>query len=112
MSATSTRSVLVGFTLDVEFSQNFSSGSNATSPAQNQLAVLTTGDNTIDVPEDAVAVTIIKPAENEIELILKGDAADIGIDLHLTDPDSISLRDMTTFILTASDAVTVRLIFT
>jgi pyruvate/oxaloacetate carboxyltransferase len=111
MSTTSDRFVQVQFTNDVEFSQPFSAQTNATSPGVNVLQALTTGANTVTVPSGSIAVTIIKPAANTVALTLKGVAGDTGIALNLLDPDSISLASVSTFVLNAASAVTVRLIF-
>lgn len=111
MSVTSNRSVLITFTSDVLYSQSFEAETNATGSGQNELKDLTAGDNTITVPTDAVAVTIIKPASNDVVLLLKVDAADVGWPLSLLDPDSISMDGLSTFIINADDDVTVRLIY-
>lgn len=111
MSVTSNRSVLLTFTGDIEFSQTFDAETNATGSGQNQLIDLAIGNNTITVPTDAVAVTIIKPNLNTAQLLLKGVNGDTGVALNLLDPDSISLESVTSFVLNSDEIVTVRLIF-
>lgn len=112
MSVTSDRSVAIQNTLDVEYQQSFAAQTNEDGSGINTLQELVSGNNTITVPDDAIAVTIIKPEDNEVVLKIKGVAGDTGITLNPIDPDSISLDGMTTFVINASDVVTVRLIFT
>lgn len=112
MSVTSNRSILLTNTGDIESSQSFAAEANATASGQNELAILVAGNNTIDVPDDAVAVTILMPADNEVQVTLKGANGDSGIDLNLLDPTSIGLGEgQSDFVLSAADDVTVRLIF-
>lgn len=111
MSVTSDRSVVISFTGDVEFTQEFPATTNSSGSGQNQLVTLAAGANTITVPSNAVAVTIIKPTGNTVTLTLKGVTGDTGIALSLTSPDSISLASVSTFVLTASDTVTIRLVY-
>lgn len=112
MSVTSERSINIQLTGDVEYQQTFSAETNATSPGDNGLVELSSGNNTIDVPDGSVAVTIIKPEDNDVQISLKVVGGDTGWDLGLTDPDSISMNGITSFVLNADDDVTVRLTFT
>ncbi len=112
MAVTSNRDINIQFTGDLEYQQTFESVESVTSPGVIENVDLTTGDNTITVPDDAVAVTIIKPSDNDVVLILKGIGADTGITLSLIDPDSLSLDTVTSFVINVSGAVTLRLIFT
>lgn len=113
MSVTSDRSVVLQFTGDVEYQQNFDASTGATSPGEIKITDLTTGNNTITVPDDAIAVTIVKPSGNTVVLTLKGVNGDTGILLSLTDPDSISLNgSVTSFVINVASAVTLRFIFT
>jgi hypothetical protein len=86
------------------------------SPAQVQLVTLAAGDNTITAPTGGStpkACTIVKPSSNEAVLKLKGHADDVGIQLHKTDPDSVSIDGVSSFILNAaSEVVGVRLFWT
>lgn len=112
MSVTSDRSVVINFSSDVEYSQEFSATTNATGSGQNQLVNLSSGANTITVPANAVAVTIIPPSANAVSITLKGVTGDTGIALNLTDPSSIGLNSVSTFCLTAGGSITgVRLIY-
>lgn len=112
MSVTSNRSVTIQNTFDVEYSQSFSAQQNEDGSGTNFLQELATGDNDISVPEGAIAVTIIKPDDNEVVLTLKGDAGDVGFTLNPIDPDSISLFEVGNFVINVSDDVTLRFIFT
>lgn len=113
MSVTSNRSVSINFSNDVEFDQEFDAAVSAVGSGQNQLVNLSSGNNTITVPSNAVAVTIIPPSGNLVVLTLKGVAGDTGISIHLTDPTSIGLNTVTSFVLNATgSAVTgLRLIY-
>lgn len=111
MSVTSNRDINIQFTGDSEFQQTFTAATNATSPGDNGLIDLALGDNTIIVPDGAVAVSIIKPAGNEVVITFKGIEADTGIVLNPIDPDSISLDLVSSFVINVSDDVTLRFIF-
>lgn len=111
MSVTSNREITITSSGDVEYSQPFSAAVNSSGSGQNQLVELSTGNNTITVPDNAVAVTIIKPTGNTVVLLFKYVNGDTGFPIHLTDPDSISMSSVTTFVLNAASAVTVRLIY-
>ena len=112
MAVTSDRDILIQLTGDVEFSDVFSSQTSIVSPGSIAPVELASGNNTITIPDDAIAVTIIKPAANTVQLIAKGVNGDTGIRLNLLDPDCISLGTTPTLVLNAASAVTVRLIFT
>ena len=111
MSVTSDRTITIQFTGDVEFSQPFDAASSALGTGDNNVVSLSSGNNTITVPTNAVAVTIIKPSDNTVQIIAKGVNGDTGIRLHLTDPDSISLGTSPVLVLNAASSVMVRLIF-
>ena len=111
MSITSNRSVVIEFTGDIEYSQTFEAAVVSTGSGQNQQVALTAGNNTITVPTSAVAVTILMPDGNTVQVTLKGVAGDTGIALSKSDPTSIGLNGVTTFVLNAVSAVTVRLIY-
>ncbi len=112
MSVTSARAVAIIYTGDITYSQTFAAAVNASGSGQNQLVNLSSGANTITVPSDATAVTIIPPAGNAQTLTLKGVTGDTGIALSLLDPCSISLSSVSTFVITAGGTVTgLRLIY-
>ena len=111
MSVTSDRSVTIEWAGTIEYSQSFSASTVSTGSGQNQVVALATGANTITVPTGAIAVTILFPAGNTVQVTLKGVTGDTGVALNLTDPSSIGLQGVTTFCLTAASAVTVRLIY-
>jgi hypothetical protein len=71
------------------------------------------GDNTLDVPLDAVALTLVPPASNAAVLTLKGSSGDTGIVLHATHPSSIAIDPLAPIILNVDiDVEGVRLIWT
>lgn len=111
MSVTSNRSVTIDWAGDVEYSQTFDAQTVSTGSGQNQVVALTTGANTITPPANAIAVTIIFPAGNTVQVTLKGVSGDTGIALNLTGPTSIGLQSVSTFVLNAASAVTVRLLY-
>ncbi len=114
MSVTSNRVIGIEFTGDVNApNMAYSAAENASSPGQVIPQLLSTGANTISVPTGATAVTIIPPAGNVITMILKGTSLDIGVSLHLTDPTSLGINrtGSSSFVLTVSGAVTVRMIW-
>lgn len=112
MSVTSNRSVTLAFTGDVEYSQAFEAPVNSAGSGQNQLINLSSGANTITPPTGAVAVTIIPPDNNSQTMTLKGVTGDTGIALALTAPCSISLSNVSSFVVTAGGTITgVRFIY-
>jgi hypothetical protein len=112
MAISSTRTVIHGFTSDLQFSQSFDAAANVASPGLIEPVILAIGNNTITVPTGATAVTILPPTGNTSVLTVKGIAGDTGIAIHLTDPTSIGLATtVTTFVINASVSITARLIF-
>lgn len=110
MATTAKRSVTVNFSGDLDADNTFSAADNSNSPAQSEFKTLVSGNNTITVPTSATtpttaptACTIIPPIGNTQALILKGVAGDTGIQLHDTDPSSVSLDgSVTTFVINAA----------
>lgn len=112
MATTADRRIALTFTGEIEYAQNFDAVQAITSPAVNELVVLTTGANTITVPTGSVAVTIIPPAGNTVALTLKGVSGDTGIALALASPTSIGLATgVVNFVINAASGVTVRFIY-
>jgi hypothetical protein len=111
MAVTSKRSISIQFGTDLEFNQTFEAIDNATSPGEIDLVALSSGANTITPPTGATACTIIPNNDNTVALTLKGVAGDTGIALALTSPTSIGLAGVSTFVINAASAVTVRLIW-
>ncbi len=124
MAAASRRSINIVYSGDVEGDQAIEADGNATSPASVQLVTLpglndgSEVPTQIIVPDGATAVTIVKPGDNTSVIVLtgmdNGDVASIGLKLHPTDPDSVSLaldtdRAFWLTALTATSDVTVRL---
>lgn len=120
MAAASTRSVVISFTGDIQYSQSFPAAGNATAPGDIDVITLAAGNNTISVPNiAALAVakgcTIVPPSGNANTLTLKGVAGDTGIPLHKTDPTSITFDTppAASFVLNAGAQIDgVRLIWT
>lgn len=117
MSVTSSRVVQVQFSGDITEQIIQSALDNEIAFGQTQLITLDIGDNTIIPPVVsgllATGLTIIPPAGNVDIITLKGDTADVGIPLHLTDPTSLGLDEsFTDLILVVEVAVNgVRLIW-
>jgi hypothetical protein len=114
MAATARRKITVTYFGDVGgaspgVAQEISAADNNASPAQIQLVTLAIGDNVITAPgggSTPKACTIVKPSTNAVALKIKGDAGDVGVRLHDTDPDAISLdASQGTFILNAAAEV-------
>lgn len=107
MSVTANRKTTITLTGDVTAAHVISAAANTTSPGAIDIISLVLGDNTITVPTGGTvtkAVTIVPPTGNQDQLTLKGDAADVGIDLHLTDPFTLSLAaSVTTFVIESAD---------
>ena len=108
MSVAGNRVIGLEFSGDVVIpSMAYAAAENATSPGQIEIQDLSSGANTITPPSGAIALTIIPPAGNTVQLTLKGVTGDTGFPLHLTDPSSIALGTaFTTLCLTASATLT------
>lgn len=112
MAAASRRRITVTFSGDVEGENPIDADGNASSPAAVQLLTLpglNDGSEVpvqVTVPDGATAVTILKPGDNTSVILLTGaETGDVGVALHPTDPDSISLASsVTSFWLTAVTA--------
>ena len=112
MAISSTRNISVAFTGDVYANETLAAATNVSSPGAIAVVSLLSGNNTIAIPSGATACTIMKPATNAVQLTVKGVISDTGVQLSLTDPDSISFATGTTsFCLNAASAVTVHLIW-
>lgn len=122
MAATAKRKITLTYFGDVGGASpghvhEIAAADNGASPAQIQLVTLAAGDNVIAAPGGGAtpkACTIVKPANNATALKLKGNVADVGVLLHKTDPDTLSLdAAQGTFILNAgAQIVGVRLFWT
>lgn len=111
MPVTSNRKITIAFSNDIEFSQEFASVQNGTSPGSIQVYELTTGANTITVPDGATGATIIPPSTNTETITLKGISGDTGIALALTSPTSLGLATVTSFVLTVGGDVVLKIIW-
>lgn len=117
MAAGAQRKITLTYTGDVVGVEEIAAAANASSPAQIQILTLAIGDNVITAPAGGsvpTACTIRKPASNAVAIKLKGNAGDVGVRLHNTDPDTISIDPTTaSFILNAgAQVVGVRLMWT
>lgn len=117
MSISTDRKIVVTLSGDIDLVNQFLAATNTLSPGQVQIVDLSSGNNTITVPSagstQATAVTIIPPSGNAVVLTLKGVSGDTGIAIHKTDPTSLGLNSVSTFVLNAASAVAgVRLIYT
>jgi hypothetical protein len=117
MAAVAQRSITITYSGDVVGIEKLDAAGNGSSPAQIQVVTLATGDNVITVPgagSTLAACTIMKPNANASAIKIKGNAADVGVLLHKTDPDTISLDPgVASFILNAAaQIVGVRLFWT
>lgn len=103
MAVTSNRFINIALSGDLSGNYRFSADENVASEGGSNTYSLDEGDNTITVPAGGAlvtAATIIPPEDNEVAITLKGDAADVGILLHLTDPTSIAIDStVETFVL-------------
>src|SRR3990167_419196 len=117
MAATATRVTTITYSGDTIGTQTISAASNAASPASVEIVTLASGFNSITVPTGGAtvtALTIVPPTGNTTNITLKGVTGDTGIQLHDTDPSSISIDPSVTAIgLTAAAEITgVRLYWT
>lgn len=120
MAATARRKITLTYFGDVGgsagFAQEISASDNNPTPAQIQIVTLAIGDNTITAPSAGAtprACTIVKPTANAVAIKLKGSAGDVGIQLHKTDPDTISIDGVASFVLNAgAELVGIRLFWT
>lgn len=117
MSVTSTRTLQIGFSGDVESQIIQSALENENSPGEIFPVTLVTGSHTVTVPAVSgitpKALTIIPPAGNTALITLKGVSGDTGIPLHSTDPTSIAIDETfaSLVITVAADVVGLRLIW-
>ena len=79
---------------------------NTSAPGTTSMPALSGGDNTITIPTGTEWVMIVPASTNTAVLTLKGDAADVGLELSKTRPALISVNTGTTsLILNASAGV-------
>ena len=113
MSTISMRSIHIVSTGDVCASNSLMALPNPNAPGDIDVVRLAIGDNVITVPTGGTtpkAVSIVKPPGNTTTIKLKGVIGDVGVVLHPTDPDSISLdTSQASFVLNATAQVDVRL---
>lgn len=118
MAVTSSRTIQITLSGDVDLEQPFSAADNPTASGVVNVISLTTGVNTIIPPTVSGVVNkgvmIIPPAANAVLMTMKGAPGDTGLPLHLTDPTSLAID--TTFaqlvLSVPSNLVGLRLIWT
>lgn len=111
MSITANVTININFSGDITYTQDFDADANIASPGSSITTNLASGANTITVPTGATGVLIVPPASNAVTLTLKGVTGDTGIAVGLISPIFLSLNSVSTFVITAGSAVTVRLIW-
>lgn len=118
MAVNAARTVTINLTGDVIADKIYSAAENAVSPGSITIHELAAGNNTITVPTatgvTVKGATIIPPAANTEDIILKGVAGDTGVTLSRTDPTSIAFETAPTdFVLNASGTISgLRIIWT
>ena len=106
MAVTSSRSISTAMSGDLTFVRSDAAADNATGPGVIEKKDWTTGANTVTAPSGAKGVTIKPPTGNTQALTLKGISGDTGIAIHKTDPTSLGLDSVTTFVVNAAGSVT------
>jgi hypothetical protein len=106
MAVTSNRTIATTMTGDITFSRTDAAAESATAPGVIEKKDWTTGANTVTAPSGAKGVTIKPPAGNTQALTLKGISGDTGIAIHKTDPTSLGLDSVSTFVVNAAGSVT------
>ena len=108
--ATSNKTITLVFTGPPAGTQTITAAENTAAPNSIEIKTLASGFNTITVPTGGSTVTsctIVPPAGNTTNITLKGVTGDTGIQLHDTDPSSVSLdASVTSFGLTAAAQIT------
>jgi hypothetical protein len=116
MSVTSYRSVVVNFTGDFEYTQEFPVAgpvTSTTSPGQNQLITVNTTATAVTIPSGSVGVTIIPPVSNTTATLSVTDSTGVvAVNTGTTGVNSFSLSTTATLYLKASASLSnVRVIF-
>ena len=116
MATTAKRSISISMTGEVSYNQSFAAADNSAAPGDIDIFSLTTGDNTISVPtggSTVKAATIIPPSGNTQVIKIKGAGGDTGVNIHKTDPTSLGLDSVSSFILNVAGNVTgLRIVWT
>lgn len=111
MAVTSTGTVTILWSSDINANYPFALAENTTSAAAISNLTLTTGANTITLPTGVGTIKnalIIPPTGNSQTLTLKGVTGDTGVPLSPTAPTLLSFpaSPSATFCITAGGAVT------
>lgn len=109
MAVNSVRKTIITYSGDVVAQHVIPPVSNTASPGSITLVDLSSGANTVTVPDGGstpAAVTICPPNGNTVSITLKGITGDTGIRIHDTHPTTIALDDsVASFVLTAGASV-------
>lgn len=108
---TSNRRVITEFAGVYSMTAVSAASENTSSPGSIVEVALSSGNNTITPPTGAIGATVLMPEGNTALVTLKGVNGDTGIALALTDPTSLGLHAITTFVLNAASSVTVQIIW-
>jgi hypothetical protein len=111
MAVTATRATSITFAGDEQASLSFSAANNSVSPGAISVLTLSAGFNTITLPTGGttpVAATIVPPPGNTQTMVLKGVTGDTGIQLHKTDPSTVTFDNPppVSFGITAGGTIT------
>ena len=109
MAVTADRTIILTYSGNTIATETFTAAQNTASPGSITIHTLASGANTITVPtggSTVVCATITPPAANAQTITLKGVTGDTGVALHKTDPSSVALDSVTSFVLTAGGTVT------
>src|SRR5580700_3494287 len=103
-------SVSLSWSGDVTLGQTFYDPTNPSSPGQEQVLALSSGNNTVSVPTGAQSVTLVKTVNgvtNTATLTFKGVNGDTGYALSPTVTDKISVSG-SSFVINASASTSIR----
>ena len=109
MAVTADRTTILTYSGNTMATESFSAAQNTASPGSITIHTLSSGANTITVPtggSTVVCATIVPPSGNTQTITLKGVTGDTGVAIHKTDPSSVALDSVTSFVLTAGGTVT------
>jgi hypothetical protein len=110
MSTHCTRTTTLTYTGDLTLTQVIEALENPASPGVIELKNLAVGNNTITVPvatgATVIAVTIVPPDGNVNAILLKALPGDTGLQLHITQPMTLSIAPaQTSFVLEVTTAI-------
>jgi len=110
MSVTANVNVSLSWSGDVVLGQTFNDPTNPSSPGQEQVLSLSSGNNTVSVPTGAQSVLLVKTVNgvtNTATLTFKGVNGDTGYALSPTVADKLSVGG-SSFVINASAVTSIR----